>query len=627
MARFLATGMAISSWGLRTRRNLYNNIELSLVALLLVGEEALSLTFLGYLFVFALVVLTFLAMSHLPVATATPRVALPGRRAILRMGTAVTTAILVLGVAVYLALPQNHTVSSAGPLPSRLDLTSGWPATPTDLSGGDWAPWAQFLPSRAQELRLGPGEGDSGPSELPKYTDLGYAGAQGGDGVMSVRSPLASFWRGFTLDVYDGQGWLAATSEVRLALDEGGRLRFLEAPRVFPTSRAYVQTYYLKVPQPNAVFTAYAPGWIALGAGGATGRLQEAQDNLEFLRQADTYRVLSPIPGVTPDLLRTDRVDTSDEAYLATPRVPERVHELTQRIISGAGTDYDKAARIERFLLENYPYDLRVAPYPKGEDAVDRFLFVDQAGYCSQFATAMAVMGRLAGLPTRVAVGYLPGKYNSLTGVHTVRTQDSHAWVEVRFERFGWVPFDPTPGPNSPWALGAGSSYLTLGIQQTLRNTIGGFVIDAPAATLSGLGSVVGGMPTMANVVLFIGVIASLLALLLRWMLRHRRAGTGGGKPYTTLPGREREEMRLVYRRAVRLLRKRELPPRAAHQSLNEYEVVASAVHPEVRHTLQQLTEWVAAAAYDPAPFPEAIPEQARGLLRDLQLRDGSSTP
>ena len=322
---------------------------------------------------------------------------------------------------------------------------------------------------------------------------------------------------------------------------------------------------------------------------------------------------------MTPDLLRTDRVDTSDEAYVATPQVPERVRELTQRIISGAGTDYDKAARIERFLLENYPYDLRVAPYPKGEDAVDGFLFVDQAGYCSQFATAMAVMGRLAGLPTRVAVGYLPGRYNSLTGVHTVRTQDSHAWVEVRFKRFGWVPFDPIPQPNSPWALGAGSSYLTLGIQQTLRNTIGGFVINAPATTLSGLGSVVGGLPAMANGALMMGVIAGLLALPLRWLLRHRRAGIGGGKPYTTLPGREREEMRL--------LRKRDLPSRAAHQSLNEYAVAASAMHPEVRRTLRQLTEWVAAAAYDPAPFPEAIPEQARGILRDLRLRDGSSTP
>ena len=455
--------------------------------------------------------------------------------------------------------------------------------------------------------------------------ELGYVGGRDGDGVMSVRSPLASFWRGFTLDVYDGQGWLAATSEVRLALDSGGRLRFLEAPLVIPRSRAYVQTYFLKVPQPNAVFTAYVPGWIALGAGGATGRLQEAQDNLEYLRQADTYRVLSPVPWVTPDLLRRDRVDTSDEAYLAAPQVPERVRELTREITSDAATDYDKAARIERFLLENYPYDLRVGLYPEGQDAVDRFLFVDQAGYCSQFATAMAVMGRLAGLPTRVAVGYLPGKYNSLTGVHTVRAQDSHAWVEVRFKRFGWVPFDPTPRPNSPWALGAGSSYLTMGLQQTLRNTIGGVIIDAPATTVSELGSVLGKMPGVATVSLVIGVLASLFALALRWMLHRRRGQTDSGQPYTTLPGKEREEMRRVYWKALHLLRRRELPPRPSHQSVGEYEAVVSTTNPEVRDTLRQLTEWVAAAAYDPSPFPEAIPEQAQGLLRDLQRGNRTS--
>ena len=126
LARFLATGVAISSFGIRTRRNLYNNLELSLVALLLVGEEALSLSFLGFLFVFALVALAFLAISHLPATTAvTARVALPERRVVLGMGAAVTTAILVLAVAVYLALPQNHSVSASGPLPSRLDLTSG----------------------------------------------------------------------------------------------------------------------------------------------------------------------------------------------------------------------------------------------------------------------------------------------------------------------------------------------------------------------------------------------------------------------------------------------------------------------------------------------------------------------
>ena len=435
---------------------------------------------------------------------------------------------------------------------------------------------------------------------------------------MHVRSPLASFWRGFTLDVYDGQGWLAATSEVSLVLDESGTLRFAGAPQVIRRDRAYVQTYFLKVPQPNAVFTAYAPGWIALGAGGATGRLQLAQGNLEYLRQVDSYRVLSPVPRLSPQLLRTDEVDTSDEAYLTTPQVPERVKLLAQQIVEGAATDYDKAARIERFLLEEYPYDLRVAPYPEDQDAVDRFLFVDQAGYCSQFATAMAVMGRLVGLPTRVAVGYLPGKYNSLAGVHAVRLQDAHAWVEVRFERSGWVPFDPTPHPNSPWALGAGNSFLALGLQQALRNTIGGFIIDAPAGAVSGLGSILGEMPGAAVMALAVGVLAGLLALPLRWLLRGRHRARGEEvRPYSALPGRGREQMRQVYGDALRLLRKRG-PPRLAHQTAHEYQAMVSSERPELGGALLRLTEWATAAAYDPAPFPEAMPEEARRLLREM---------
>ena len=195
--------------------------------------------------------------------------------------------------------------------------------------------------------------------------------------------------------------------------------------------------------------------------------------------------------------------------------------------------------------MESYPYDLTVSPYREDEDSVDRFLFVDHAGYCSQFATAMAVMGRLAGLPTRVAVGYLPGKYNSLTGTHAVRVQDAHAWVEVRFKRFGWVPFDPTPHPDSPWALGKGSSSLARGIQQTLRSAIGGFTIDAPSAAAATLGSVLGGLPNVAAVALMIGVVIGLLLLPLRW-LRGRVGGSGrdGTPAYSALPGRGREEMR-----------------------------------------------------------------------------------
>ena len=545
LARFLATGVAISSFALRTRRILYNNLELSLVALLLVGEEALSLTYLGFLLLFAMIALLFLAISHLPRdVESAAQMALPGTGPLLGIGAAIAGVTAAVTVATYIVLPQSHAVTNAGPLPSRVDLTSGWPTPPTDLSPGDWTPWADFLPSRGEELRLGPRD-DGDAFDLAKYTDLGYTGSGGGDVVMHVRSPLASFWRGFTLDGYDGHGWVSATSAVRLAVDPSGRLMFLEAPSAMRRDRAYVQSYFLKVSQPNALFTAYNPGWIALGAGGSTGRLQLAQGNLEYLRQLDSYRVLSPVPRLSPVSLRGDVVDTSDGAFLTQPRVPERVRLLTEQIIEGAVTDYDKAARIERFLLESYPYDLTVSPYREDEDSVDRFLFVDQAGYCSQFATAMAVMGRLAGLPTRVAVGYLPGKYNSLTGTHAVWVQDAHAWVEVRFKRFGWVPFDPTPHPDSPWALGKGSSSLARGIQQTLRSAIGGFTIDAPSAAAATLGSVLGGLPNVAAVALMIGVVIGLLLLPLRW-LRGRVGGSGrdGTPAYSAIPGRGREEMR-----------------------------------------------------------------------------------
>ena len=123
--------------------------------------------------------------------------------------------------------------------------------------------------------------------------------------------------------------------------------------------------------------------------------------------------------------------------------------------------------------------------------------------------------------------------------------QDAHAWVEVRFKRFGWVPFDPTPHPDSPWALGKGSSSLARGIQQTLRSAIGGFTIDAPSAAAATLGSVLGGLPNVAAVALMIGVVIGLLLLPLRW-LRGRVGGSGrdGTPAYSALPGRGREEMR-----------------------------------------------------------------------------------
>ena len=81
--------------------------------------------------------------------------------------------------------------------------------------------------------------------------------------------------------------------------------------------------------------------------------------------------------------------------------------------------------------------------YPPAErDFVSYFLLDSREGYCSYFASAMAVLCRAAGLPARYVEGYslhaAPGESVVLTG------EDAHAWVEVYFNGVGWLSFDPT---------------------------------------------------------------------------------------------------------------------------------------------------------------------------------------
>ena len=107
---------------------------------------------------------------------------------------------------------------------------------------------------------------------------------------------------------------------------------------------------------------------------------------------------------------------------------------------------------IQQYLRSSpFRYDLSV-PAGHSGDSVARFLFVTKRGYCEQFAGTFAVLARLAGLPTRVAVGFTQGERDDATGVSTVRELNAHAWPEVFLGSAGWVAFEPTPGRGIPGA-------------------------------------------------------------------------------------------------------------------------------------------------------------------------------
>jgi hypothetical protein len=137
--------------------------------------------------------------------------------------------------------------------------------------------------------------------------------------------------------------------------------------------------------------------------------------------------------------------------YLALPdSVPATVYDLAEAITGEAGSPYEAAALVVAWLRSEFPYSLAVDGPPPGADATEHFLFVEQAGYFDHFASAMAVMLRTRGIPTRVSVGFVLDEANidPDTKEYILTEESAFAWTEVYFPGLGWIEFNPTPAPG-----------------------------------------------------------------------------------------------------------------------------------------------------------------------------------
>ncbi len=143
--------------------------------------------------------------------------------------------------------------------------------------------------------------------------------------------------------------------------------------------------------------------------------------------------------------------------YTELPVVATSVTDLAANLTADAGTPYDRVRAVLSHFTDpanRFVYSLSTAPGTTGDDLVD-FLRLKR-GYCEQYAGAMAVLVRAAGVPARVVLGYTPGQVQE-DGSRLVTTDDAHAWVEAWFAGLGWIPFDPTPiaadrAVTLPWA-------------------------------------------------------------------------------------------------------------------------------------------------------------------------------
>jgi hypothetical protein len=163
------------------------------------------------------------------------------------------------------------------------------------------------------------------------------------------------------------------------------------------------------------------------------------------------YTAVADVVQPTPEELRNEPSTPSAEAVrnTATPDVPEvsEVQALAEKWTLGQTTVYDKIIAIQDRFTDpkwGFGYDDTV-PASTSDDAMLEFLRNTRTGFCQQFASSMAVMLRTLGIPARLAVGFTPGEPAGSSDRLTVTTKNAHAWVEVLFPSFGWVPFEPTP--------------------------------------------------------------------------------------------------------------------------------------------------------------------------------------
>ena len=140
-----------------------------------------------------------------------------------------------------------------------------------------------------------------------------------------------------------------------------------------------------------------------------------------------------------------ERAELIKLRYTALPKnFPDRVRDLAKEITVDFDTKYDKLKAIESFLGE-YTYSLDPEQVPRGEDFTDYFLFESQEGYCTSYATAMAVLGRCLGIPTRYVEGFVVKFTNKdKKNMFAVKNSQAHAWAEAYIEGIGWIPFEAT---------------------------------------------------------------------------------------------------------------------------------------------------------------------------------------
>ncbi len=312
--------------------------------------------------------------------------------------------------------------------------------------------------------------------------------------LMRVRCDRGLFWRGDTYNDYNGQTFTHPKVPVipvpaeTISRDNGGRGgRFGGPPdlhgqefgaftgrRVDAFNQYQIPLGSGEIPEQEMDNSHAAFQNVTVVAGNfdrlyGAGVVQSVRGDIPEVNVSDSgsmavkslpvntsYDVFSRVPDDDPDRLRA--ASSSPDAYtpaikrmyLQIPKENEEMAELRKTAIDQTKTsisNYDKVIALQHYIVQTCKYNLNVPIAPKDKDLVHYFLFEAKEGYCTQFAASLTMLCRYAGIPARLASGFIAGELDK-DGSYIVREKHKHAWTEVYFPRVGWVPFESTDGSD-----------------------------------------------------------------------------------------------------------------------------------------------------------------------------------
>lgn len=273
--------------------------------------------------------------------------------------------------------------------------------------------------------------------------------------VFDVKQKKSRYWRVDSKAEYTGKGWVNSDSGIpkfqsveSLLIEPSGYKNDYMPPEKI-TMHFYDNENYLPI--------SYGKIDLSKNNDHTTYQYNDVSGRVNMSKKSDSEDISMTIysPTYTEESLKKAELVIPDDQYLQLPYdLPKNIEELTKEITQDKDTLYDKVKAVETHLKTSSEYTYSKSGtrhVPDNSDYVSFFLFESKVGYCNNFSSAMSVMLRTIGIPTRWVKGFNQGEVRESDGddkVYNIRNSNAHSWVEVYFEGSGWVPFEPTPRFN-----------------------------------------------------------------------------------------------------------------------------------------------------------------------------------